>query len=143
MHVCMCVCCCCCLVLQEVSKKDIKRYRKIWVDMFGENGEMDSLGFRKWIKAIGIFPNLDEDAPIDHLFRSYDRDRNGRISFEEFIIYLSITAPTKTEQDPEKIIEVTFLLYDEDGNGSLTSDELRKGMVSECRPFIISSFYVL
>lgn len=47
-----------------MSKKDIKRYRKIWVDMFGENGEMDSLGFRKWIKAIGIFPNLDEDAPI-------------------------------------------------------------------------------
>jgi len=31
--------------------------------------------------------------------------RDGTISFEEFILYLSITAPTQTEQDPSKIIE--------------------------------------
>lgn len=42
--------------------------------MFGDQ-EMDKEGFRKWIRAIGIFPDLKEDAPIDHLFRSYDRDR--------------------------------------------------------------------
>lgn len=95
--------------------------------MFGEK-DMDKDGFRKWIRAIGIFPDLKEDAPIDHLFRSYDRDRSGKISFDEFILYLSITAPTQKEQDPEKIIEVTFLLYDEDGSGSLTAVELEKGM---------------
>jgi len=43
-------------------------------------------------------------------------------------MYLSITAPTKGEQDPKKIIEVTFLLYDADGDGHLTKDELRSGM---------------
>lgn len=42
-------------------------------------------------------------------------------TFEEFIIYLGITAPSKGEQDPKKIIEVTFLLYDADGDGHLTS----------------------
>lgn len=111
----------------RLSKKDIKKYRKIWIDMFGEK-EMDREGFRKWIKAIGIFPNLSDDAPIDHLFRSYDRDRSGTISFEEFILYLSITAPTQKQQDPSKIIEVTFLLYDADGDGYLTEEELRQGM---------------
>jgi Ca2+-binding EF-hand superfamily protein len=95
--------------------------------MFGEN-EMDKNGFRKWLQTINIFPDLNEDSPVDHLFRSYDRDRSGSISFEEFIIYLSITAPTQTEQDPEKIIEVTFALYDENGDGTLTADELKRGM---------------
>jgi Ca2+-binding EF-hand superfamily protein len=95
--------------------------------MFGDK-EMDKDGFRKWLQTIQIFPDLPEDAPIDHLFRSYDRDRSGSISFEEFIIYLSITAPTQTEQDPEKIIEVTFALYDENGDGSLSAVELKKGM---------------
>jgi Ca2+-binding EF-hand superfamily protein len=111
----------------RLSKKDIARYRKIWLEMFG-TGEMDKEGFRKWIKAIGIFPNLQPNAPIDHLFRSYDRDRSGSISFEEFILYLSITAPTQTEQDPQKIIEVTFLLYDADGDGFLSRAELETGM---------------
>lgn len=54
--------------------------------------------------------------------------RDGSISFEEFIIYLSVTAPTKGEQDPKKIIEVTFLLYDADGDGHLTKAELGQGM---------------
>jgi hypothetical protein len=50
-----------------VSKKDIARYRKIWLEMFG-TGEMDKEGFRRWIKAIGIFPNFNSpDAPIDHV----------------------------------------------------------------------------
>ncbi|KAL0477484.1 hypothetical protein AKO1_008209 [Acrasis kona] len=111
----------------RLSKKDIARYRKMWLEMFG-TGEMDKVGFRQWIKAIGIFPNLNADAPIDHLFRSYDRDRSGSISFEEFILYLSITAPTQTDQDPEKIIEVTFLLYDADGDGHLSRTELEAGM---------------
>jgi len=43
--------------------------------MFGQNATMDKNGFRKWIKAIGIFPDLADDAPIEHLFRSYDRNR--------------------------------------------------------------------
>ncbi|KAL9656277.1 hypothetical protein ABK040_007890 [Willaertia magna] len=111
----------------RLSKKDIKRYRKIWLEMFGDK-DMDKDGFKKWIKAIGIFPNLPKDAPIDHLFRSYDRNRDGTISFEEFILYLSITAPTQAEQEPSKIIEVTFLLYDADGDGRLTSVELEQGM---------------
>jgi Ca2+-binding EF-hand superfamily protein len=66
----------------RLSRKDIKKYRKIWLEMFGDK-EMDKEGFRKWIRAIGIFPNLPDDAPVDHLFRSYDRDRSGTISFEE------------------------------------------------------------
>jgi Ca2+-binding EF-hand superfamily protein len=111
----------------RLSRKDIKKYRKIWLEMFGDK-EMDKEGFRKWIRAIGIFPNLPDDAPVDHLFRSYDRDRSGTISFEEFILYLSITAPTQKEQDPAKIIEVTFLLYDADGDGYLTEEELIQGM---------------
>lgn len=43
--------------------------------LFGDNHEMDKEDFRKWIKEIGVFPDLKDDAPIDHLFRSYDRNR--------------------------------------------------------------------
>lgn len=57
------------------NKPNLTWSRKIWCDMFGSNSSMDKDGFRKWIKAIGIFPDLADDAPIDHLFRSYDRNR--------------------------------------------------------------------
>ena len=73
--------------MNTVSKKDIKRYRKIWLDMFGDK-EMDKDGFKKWIKAIGIFPNLPKDAPIDHLFRSYDRNRGMFILRFEYLLLL-------------------------------------------------------
>jgi len=44
--------------------------------MFGSDSKgMDKEGFRKWIQRLGIFPDLKPDAPIDHLFRSYDRNR--------------------------------------------------------------------
>eukprot|EP00689_Sawyeria_marylandensis_P002391 EC823717.1.p1 GENE.EC823717.1~~EC823717.1.p1 ORF type:complete len:195 (-),score=81.76 EC823717.1:47-631(-) len=112
----------------KLTKKDIQKYRKIWVELFGKDGEMTKEGFRKWIQAIGAFSDLPEDAPIDHLFRSYDRNRDGKISFEEFIIYLSITAPSTNEQDQDKLIEVTFQLYDIDGDGFLTKKELIQGM---------------
>ena len=72
-----------------VSKKDIKRYRKIWLDMFGDK-EMDKEGFKKWIKAIGIFPNLPKDAPIDHLFRSYDRNRGKCLWWFSYHIFISM-----------------------------------------------------
>lgn len=96
---------------EALSRDEVKKYYKKWIDLFNGPVEIDKAQFRKWIKEIGMFPDLQDDIPIDNLFNSHDRDRSGKVSFEEFILYLGIIAPTQKEQDPEKVLEVTFLLY--------------------------------
>jgi Ca2+-binding EF-hand superfamily protein len=63
------------------------------------------------------------------LFRAYDKDGSESISFREFIIFLSITSPTQKDRDLEKLIEVTFTLYDANGDGFLDAEELTNGML--------------
>ena len=100
----------------RLTDHDIDKYRKIWYGICGD-GEMDRKAFRVWLKTIGMISEDtdDEHTPIEHLFRSYDIDGDGTISFADFILYLSIISPTQVEEDPFKIVEITFKIYDEDG----------------------------
>lgn len=59
--------------------------------------------------------------------------RDGTVSIEEFFIYTSITAPSTGEPDPIKIVELTFMMYDQDGDGLLNQQELEEGLCTTLR----------
>jgi len=107
--------------LNKLAKEDIKRYHRLFHDMFPK-GEMDQAGFRKYIYAIQ--PETPKDAKLDHLFRAMDRDRNGSISFHEYILFQAITVPTQAQQKASELIDMAFEMYDEDGNGEITEAEM-------------------
>jgi len=110
------------VALGKLGKEDIRRYHRLFTDMFPK-GEMDAAGFRKYIFAIQ--PETPKDAQLDHLFRAMDRDRNGSITFQEYILFQAITVPTQAQQKASELIDMAFEMYDEDGNGEITEKEMQ------------------
>jgi calmodulin len=59
-----------------------------------------------------------------------DADKDGTITFKEFLMFQSITAPTTQPLQPEELIELAFDMYDEDGDGFVTADEMRDSLTN-------------
>ncbi|XP_060604004.1 neuronal calcium sensor 2-like [Ruditapes philippinarum] len=75
-----------------------EQFREVYTDMFG-SGALDF---------------------ADNVFRTFDRDGNGCVDFEEFIlgIYMS------SSNDIDLKLKWAFNMYDMDGNGSIDKHEL-------------------
>ena len=82
-------------------------------------GYMDKKGFKRVYGS--MFPNgSGADKFVDHIFRIYDADGNGHISFNEFITTLNVSSKGSLEDK----LRYSFRLYDVDRNGSITQKEL-------------------
>jgi len=57
----------------------------------------------------------------EHVFRTFDHDRNGTVNFREFLVGLFVSSC----DDPETKLRWAFKLYDIDGNGFISQDEMR------------------
>jgi len=60
------------------------------------------------------------DQFCEHIFRTFDTDRNGYIDFKEFVMAINITH----SGSPEEKLKWTFHMYDVDGNGSIDFEEM-------------------
>lgn len=73
------------------------------------DGKMTKDGFKKFA-AIAL-PNAPPDADVEYLFRAMDHDKNGNISFQEFLMFQSVTAPTTTPLQQEELIDCMLYIY--------------------------------
>jgi len=67
-----------------------------------------------------FFPTGNPIAFASFVFNVFDEDNSGYIDFEEFLMALSVTSRGNIEDK----LEWAFKLYDIDGNGSITKDEM-------------------
>ncbi|CAJ1075907.1 recoverin a [Xyrichtys novacula] len=67
-----------------------------------------------------FFPNADSTEYARHVFRSFDTNADGTLDFKEYIVALHLTSGGKTLQK----LEWAFALYDVDGNGTISSNEI-------------------
>jgi len=119
---------------KALSKEQLEEYKEVCKSKFDEkeikhmyklfhkaapSGKMGKKEFGKYIEELQIFKKVDTGETYEQLFRGYDRDKDGTITFKEYLQYhLGIVFST-----PE-LFEIVFAMYDVDGNGYITRDEL-------------------
>jgi len=88
------------------------------------DGKLTASSFRKIYTK--CFPSGNVNEFCDHVFRTFDTDKNGFIDFKEFLLAIDVTS-TGT---PEEKLEWAFNMYDVDGNGWIDLAEMTKIVVS-------------
>ena len=111
-----------------------RRYKGFLKDC--PSGQLDKTEFSRIYKQ--FFPFGDPGEFADYVFNVFDNDKNGTIDFKEFICALSVTsrgrldeklkctsrsAPQRFLIDPHST-SGAFQLYDIDGDGTITYDEM-------------------
>ncbi|KAF0975395.1 hypothetical protein FDP41_005389 [Naegleria fowleri] len=109
----------------RLTKKDIQRYFKFWHELFPD-GNMTREGFSKFAQI--ALPSAPPDADVEYLFRAMDANKDGTITFKEFLFFQSITAPTTQPLQFHELIDLAFDMYDEDNDGFVTAEEMRDSL---------------
>jgi len=107
------------------SAEEIAAYRHAFslFDADG-NGTISISELHEVMKSLGQNPTRTE---IEDMVNEVDTDRNGSIDFEEFCKMM--TTPTK-DVDFEAEMKSAFRVFDLDGSGTISLEELRRVMKS-------------
>lgn len=82
------------------------------------NGLLTNEDFKKIYAQ--FFPAGDSSDFAEFVFRRFDTDRDGRISFKEFLTALNITAKGNVQEK----LHWAFGLYDTNGDGYISRQEM-------------------
>ncbi|XP_020623772.1 Kv channel-interacting protein 1-like [Orbicella faveolata] len=82
------------------------------------NGTVDKDTFKKIYAQ--FFPYGDSSLYANHVFNVFDHDRDGKVSFEDFVTGLSLSLYGSREEK----MKWAFQLYDLDGDGCITREEM-------------------
>merc|ERR1712110_277245 len=84
------------------------------------DGHLDSVSFMKIYSK--CFPTGNAGEFCDHVFRTFDTDKNGFIDFTEFLLAIDVTSAGTAEEK----LKWAFRMYDVDGHGVIDQDEMTK-----------------
>merc|ERR1712109_384575 len=101
---------------KEISEERQKDYRQTF-DMFDNNksGKIDK-------RELGKNPS---ETDLEALVKEVDADGDGEIDFKEFLTMMAESENSETDE-----IKTAFAIFDKDGNGYISKDELKAVMVS-------------
>lgn len=96
----------------ESIKKAYKRFQET---------DVDHSGLIEYVEFCEIL-QVEPSPQVEKLFQLFDKDRSGQIDVKEFMIGLS----NFTGAGKEEKLKFAFMVFDDDGNGVITKQELLK-----------------
>lgn len=111
----------------KFDEKEIRHMHKLFMRA-APSGEMGRLEFKNYIESLDIFKFKEHHETYEQIFRGYDRDKNGSITFKEYLLYhLGIVYST------EELFDILFAMYDVDENGYISKDEMNQVITNATR----------
>jgi calcium-dependent protein kinase len=108
------------MVHHLTDNTELKDIRNIFLSFNTNNDGL--LTFTEMIKGFSnIFSISDQERDFLKIMKKIDQDRSGYIEYEEFIRAVI----NKTNLLKEEKLDITFRLFDKDGSGSITPEELK------------------
>lgn len=105
--------------MEALSTAQLAEYKEVF-SMFDRDGDgtVDAEELGAVMGSLGVNPS---DAEIQQMIEEVDTDGNGSIDFSEFCaLMVSKTA----SNDPEAELAAVFKMFDKDGDGAITIDDL-------------------
>lgn len=96
--------------------------------MFDKDGDgtIDSDELANVLQVLGMSPTKEE---LEILLDSVDADRNGVIDLEEFVDVMRGHLHSGP-QDPDAELREAFAVFDKDGNGLISPEELKGALLN-------------
>ena len=102
----------------SISNEELKSLRKQFDSIdIDHNGELDKLELEEFMKK-----NNFETEFANIAIKLFDEDKNGRISFDEFVKF--VDALGKLDKDPLLLQRMLFATLDQDNSGYLDEKEI-------------------
>ncbi|KXJ76003.1 calmodulin-beta-like [Aedes albopictus] len=103
----------------SLTEEQERQFRKMF-DMFDKNGDgsITTTELGAVVRALGMNPSI---AEIEQMIHEVDLDGSGSIEFNEF---LTLMARKSREGTSQEELRDAFKVFDKDGDGFLTVEEL-------------------
>jgi len=109
----------------QLSEEDVESYKQAF-ELFDEDGD-GTISIKELSKVMTSLGQNPTDAEIEDMINEVDSDRNGSIDFDEFCKMMAM--PTKAHNF-ESEMQAAFAVFDHDGSGTISLEELRRVMKS-------------
>ncbi|XP_023336831.1 recoverin [Eurytemora carolleeae] len=76
-----------------------------------------------------VFPRCNDELVIENIFRIFDPDKTGSVSFNELLMAFSMSMRGSVEEK----LKWAFKLYDKDGSGEIDREEMEDIFIKLCK----------
>ena len=102
---------------------------KTWYSSFKKDCPSGVLTKEKFVDVYKLFfPRGNAENFCNHVFRTFDTDKNGEINFVEFLLAVNVTLSGTVLEN----LKYAFKLYDVDGNGLIDQGEMNRIILAIC-----------
>jgi len=102
----------------KFNEREIRQMHKLFMRA-APTGVMGPKEFKQYIESLNIFKRADVHESYAQIFRGYDRDQDGLITFKEYLLY-----QLGTIYNTEELLDIVFATYDQDRNGLINREEM-------------------